>query len=105
MTTVEHTPSAAEKEKRRAALASIFWALLLTCLKLGAGLHANSLGILSEALHSGLDLVAAGITYLAVRVASRPADKAHPYGYGKIENLSALAETALLLVTDRKSVV
>lgn len=99
MTTVEHTPSAAEKEKRRAALASIFWALLLTCLKLGAGLHANSLGILSEALHSGLDLVAAGITYLAVRVASRPADKAHPYGYGKIENLSALAETALLLVT------
>lgn len=93
------TLSAAEREKRRAALLSIFWAFLLTCLKLGAGVHANSLGLLSEALHSGLDLVAAGITYLAVRVAARPADKAHPYGYGKIENLSALAETALLLVT------
>lgn len=99
MTSVEHPLSAAEREKRRAALASIFWALLLTCLKLGAGLHADSLGLLSEALHSGLDLVAAGITYLAVRVAARPADKAHPYGYGKIENLSALAETALLLIT------
>lgn len=91
--------SIADAEKRRAALSSIFWALLLTSAKLGAGIYTNSLGILSEALHSGLDLVAAGITYMAVRVASRPADKGHPYGYGKIENLSALAETALLLVT------
>lgn len=62
-------------------------------------LATNSLGILSEALHSSLDLVAAGITFFAVRVAARPADETHPYGYGKIENLSALAETVLLLVT------
>ena len=89
----------AEREKRNAALASVFWAFFLTCLKLAAGLATNSLGILSEALHSGLDLVAAGITFFAIRVASRPADKDHPYGYGKVENLSALVETILLLVT------
>ncbi|MEG1610539.1 MAG: cation diffusion facilitator family transporter, partial [Bilophila sp.] len=89
----------ANREKNHAALSSLFWALFLTVIKLTAGLATNSLGILSEALHSGLDLVAAGITFFAVRVASRPADKAHPYGYGKIENLSALAETLLLLVT------
>lgn len=87
----------AEREKRRAALASVLWALFLTAVKLAAGLASDSLGILSEALHSCLDLVAAGITLFAVRVASRPADKRHPYGYGKVENLSALAETALLL--------
>lgn len=91
--------SLADKEKRAAALSSVFWALLLTVLKLAAGLATNSLGILSEALHSGLDLVAAAITYFAVRVAAKPADKTHHYGYGKVENLSALAETVLLLVT------
>lgn len=89
----------AHSEKKHAALASLFWALFLTIIKLAAGLATNSLGILSEALHSSLDLVAAGITFFAVRVAARPADKSHPYGYGKIENLSALAETVLLLVT------
>ena len=89
----------AHSEKQHAALSSLFWALFLTLIKLGAGLATNSLGILSEALHSSLDLVAAGITFFAVRVAARPADETHPYGYGKIENLSALAETVLLLVT------
>ena len=89
----------AEQEKSRAALSSVLWALFLTCIKLVAGLATNSLGILSEALHSGLDLVAAGITFVAVRVAARPADKGHPYGYGKVESLSALMETLLLLVT------
>ena len=91
--------STANREKNHAALSSLFWALFLTTIKLVAGVATNSLGILSEALHSGLDLVAAGITFFAVRVAARPADKSHPYGYGKIENLSALAETVLLLVT------
>lgn len=91
--------SDANTEKKHAALASLLWALFLTVIKLGAGLATNSLGILSEALHSSLDLVAAGITFFAVRVAARPADKSHPYGYGKVENLSALAETVLLLVT------
>lgn len=89
----------ADREKNHAALSSVLWALFLTCIKLVAGLATNSLGILSEALHSGLDLVAAGITFVAVRVASRPADKGHPYGYGKVESLSALVETLLLLVT------
>lgn len=96
---IAESKSLAHQEKKHAALASLFWAFFLTVIKLVAGLATNSLGILSEALHSGLDLVAAGITFVAVRVASRPADKTHPYGYGKIENLSALAETVLLLVT------
>lgn len=57
------------------------------------------MGILFEALHSGLDLVAAVITLFAVRVADKPADKSHNYGYGKVENLSALVETLLLFIT------
>ena len=57
------------------------------------------MGILAEAAHSGLDLVAAAMTYFAVRVSDKPADKEHPFGHGKIENLSALFETVLLLAT------
>ncbi len=89
----------ADREKRIAALSSVGAALLLTGLKLGVGFATNSLGILSEAAHSGLDLVAAVVTYWAVRAASRPADADHPYGHGKVENLSALVETLLLLLT------
>src|SRR6266436_7058667 len=62
-------------------------------------LRTDSLGILSEALHSGLDLVAAVITFLSVRVSDQPADERHPYGHGKFENFSAFVETALLMVT------
>lgn len=87
------------KEKTHAAAASMLAAIVLTALKLGVGLYTNSLGLLSEAMHSGLDLVAAAMTLFAVRMASRPADVCHPYGHGKIENLSALFETALLLLT------
>ncbi len=89
----------AEAEKRKAALSSVFWSALLTVIKLAAGVSANSLGLLSEAIHSTLDFAAAGITFLAVRVSSQPADEEHPYGHGKAESLAALAETALLLVT------
>lgn len=89
----------ADREKRRVALGSLFAALLLTVLKLAVGLATNSLGVLSEAAHSGLDLVAAGITLWAVRVSGRPPDADHPYGHGKFENLSALFETLLLLAT------
>jgi len=89
----------ARREKNRAALSSVLAALLLTGMKLGAGLYTGSLGILSEAAHSGLDLVAAGVTLFAVRLSAMPADVKHPYGHGKVENLSALAETALLLLT------
>ena len=94
-----HIDTLADKEKSRAALASLFAAAGLTVIKLAVGLYTNSLGILSEALHSGLDLLAAFMTLAAVRIAARPADDGHAYGHGKIENLSALAETVLLFVT------
>lgn len=89
----------AEAAKTRAALSSVLWSGLLTLLKIAAGISSNSLGMLSEALHSALDLAAASITFLAVRVAARPADATHPFGHGKVENLSALAETLLLFLT------
>jgi len=86
-------------EKSRVALFSVLAAILLTSFKMLVGILTGSLGILSEALHSGLDLVAAVITLFAVRVADKPADKTHNYGHGKVENLSALAETLLLFIT------
>jgi cation diffusion facilitator family transporter len=86
-------------EKKRVALWSVMAAVLLTGTKLVIGLLTGSLGILAEAAHSGLDLVAAVITYGAVRISDRPPDASHPYGHGKVENLSALMETLLLLVT------
>jgi cation diffusion facilitator family transporter len=82
-----------------AALASVGSALLLVCLKLFLTLATGSLGVLSEALHSSLDLVAAIITFLTVRVSDRPADAHHTYGHGKFENFAAFAETGLLLLT------
>ncbi len=71
----------------------------LTAFKLIVGLLTNSLGILAEAAHSGLDLVAAAITYFAVRVSDKPPDTSHHFGHGKVENFSALFETLLLLAT------
>jgi cation diffusion facilitator family transporter len=87
------------KEKRSAALSSVTAAVLLTTLKLVVGLLTGSLGILAEAAHSGLDLVAALVTFFAVRISDRPPDERYLYGYGKVENLSALIETLLLLIT------
>jgi cation diffusion facilitator family transporter len=87
------------KEKKRVALISVGAAIFLTGFKLVIGTLTGSLGILSEALHSGLDLVAAVITYFSVRISDKPADKKHNYGHGKIENLSALIETILLVIT------
>jgi cation diffusion facilitator family transporter len=89
----------ARREKDVVAGLSVLAAVFLTGMKLVTGLLSGSLGILSEAVHSGLDLVAALITLFAVRAAARPADREHPYGHGKIENLSALFETFLLLIT------
>jgi cation diffusion facilitator family transporter len=91
--------SGAGAEKSRVALISVLAALLLTGTKVVVGLWTGSLGILAEALHSGLDLMAALVTLWAVRASSRPADREHAYGHGKIENLSALFETLLLLAT------
>jgi cation diffusion facilitator family transporter len=88
-----------EKEKKRVAGVSVFAALFLTGFKLVVGLITGSLGLLSEALHSGLDLVAAVITYFSVRISDRPPDENHHFGHGKIENFSALVETFLLLIT------
>jgi cation diffusion facilitator family transporter len=89
----------AENEKKTAALSSVAAAIALTTFKIIVGVLTGSLGILAEAAHSGLDLVAAVVTFLAVRVSGKPADKLHNYGHGKIENLSALFETLLLLAT------
>ncbi len=89
----------ADREKRLVALSSVLAAIALVTFKLVVGLTTGSLGILSEAAHSGLDLLAAGVTFWAVRVSSKPADRDHPFGHGKFENLSALFETLLLLVT------
>ncbi|MCX6231585.1 MAG: cation diffusion facilitator family transporter [Bacteroidetes bacterium] len=89
----------AQQEKKKVALISVFAAVLITGGKLIIGLLTGSIGILSEALHSGLDFVAAAITYFAVKIADKPADKEHQYGHGKFENLSAFAETLLLFVT------
>ena len=94
-----NTLLSAEDEKKHAAISSVLWSFLLTVIKLIAGFATNSLGILSEALHSALDLVAAGITFFSVRYSAKPADREHPYGHGKIENLSALLQTVLLLAT------
>jgi cation diffusion facilitator family transporter len=88
-----------DREKQSAALTSLLAAVGLTAFKIVIGVLTGSLGILAEAAHSGLDLVAALMTFLAVRVSGRPADRDHLYGHGKIENLSALFETVLLVAT------
>ena len=87
------------KAKSNVALSSVIAAVFLTGFKLFVGLLTGSLGILSEALHSGLDLIAAVLTFFAVRIADKPPDDDHHYGHGKVENLSALIETMLLAVT------
>ena len=82
--------------QRRTALVSVGAAVALIVLKLAAGLPSHSLGLVSEAAHSGTDLIAALLTFFAVGVAVRPADVAHQYGHGKAEHLGALAEAAIL---------
>jgi cation diffusion facilitator family transporter len=84
--------------QRRTALFSVIAAVALIALKLATGLATHSLGLLSEAAHSGTDLVAALLTFFAVGVAGRPADPGHQYGHGKAEHLAALAEGAILIL-------
>ena len=86
-------------EKKAVALNSIYAAVGITLLKVTVGIATGSLGILSEAAHSGLDLVAAAITFFSVRVSDKPADADHQYGHAKFENFSAFIETSLLLLT------
>ncbi|MGZ4291902.1 MAG: cation diffusion facilitator family transporter [Gaiellaceae bacterium] len=84
--------------QRRSALVSVAAAAALVVLKLSVGLATHSLGLVSEAAHSGTDLVAALLTFFAIRVAARPADVTHQFGHGKAEHLSALAEAGFLVV-------
>ena len=86
-------------EKRAVAGSSVLAAMAITLLKIVVALTTGSLGILSEAAHSGLDLIAAIITFFSVRVSDLPADADHQYGHGKVENFSAFMETGLLLLT------
>src|SRR6202165_1843212 len=87
------------REKRAVAGNSVLAALVITTLKIVVGISTASLGILSEAARSGLDLIAALVTFFSVRVSDKPADADHQYGHGKFENFSAFIETGLLLVT------
>src|SRR5208337_4511794 len=87
------------RDKRAVAGNSVLAALVITSLKIIVGIATGSLGILSEAAHSGLDLIAALVTFFSVRVSDKPADADHQYGHGKFENFSAFIETGLLLLT------
>ena len=86
-------------EKQRVARHSMAAAAVMTLLKIGAGLLSGSLGVLSDAAHSGLDLVGAALTYFSVHVSDKPADEDHTYGHGKIENLSAFTEAGLMALS------
>jgi cation diffusion facilitator family transporter len=86
-------------EKQSVALMSVLAACCMTVLKLVTGLLTGSLGMLSDAAHSGLDLVGAALTFLSVRVSDKPADEEHTYGHGKVENLSAFVETFLMVAS------
>ena len=88
--------AALSAQKRHVALLSMSAAGAMTVFKLGAGVLSGSLGVISDAVHSGLDLVGAALTFFSVNVSDKPADEDHPYGHGKIENLSAFAEASLM---------
>ncbi|MGB6802739.1 MAG: cation diffusion facilitator family transporter, partial [Candidatus Sulfotelmatobacter sp.] len=94
-----YSPNAMRAEKRAVAGNSVAAAVLVTGGKIVVGVTTGSLGILSEAAHSALDLIAALLTYFSVGVSDKPADADHQYGHGKIENFSAFVETGLLLLT------
>src|ERR1700694_4876205 len=94
-----YSPESMRAQKRTAAGNSVFAAVVITGLKIAVGLSTGSLGILSEAAHSALDLIAAMLTYFSVGVSDKPADADHQYGHGKVENFSAFVETGLLLLT------
>jgi cation diffusion facilitator family transporter len=94
-----YSQNAMRAEKRAVAGNSVLAAFLITGAKIAVGVTTGSLGILSEAAHSALDLIAAVLTYLSVGVSDKPADADHQYGHGKVENFSAFVETGLLLLT------
>ncbi len=85
------------REKVKVARLSIISNTFLTAGKLAVGLSMNSIGVISEAIHSGLDLVASVIAYASVRESNKPADDQHRYGHGKFENLAAIIEAVLIV--------
>ncbi len=85
--------------KRQVTLRSMAAAAIMTLLKLAAGLFSGSLGVLSDAAHSALDLAGTSLTFFAVRVSDKPADEGHTYGHGKFENLSAFLEVGLMVIS------
>src|SRR5271170_2450506 len=93
----ESTESEASPTPRRTTIASIVAAGVLVALKLGVGLAAGSLGLISAGIESSGDVIAATLTFFAVRLGGRPADPEHPYGHRRAENLGALGESAILL--------
>ncbi len=97
--TSEFSSEAMRAEKRTVATNSLLAAVAITGLKIVVGITTGSLGIISEAAHSGLDLIAAAVTLFSVHVSDKPADADHQYGHGKVENFSAFIETGLLLLT------
>ena len=99
MTTAASSLADFSAEKRRVALHSMLAAACMTLLKLAAGLFSGSLGVLSDAAHSGLDLAGAALTFYSVRVSDKPADEDHTYGHGKMENISSLAEAGLMALS------
>jgi cation diffusion facilitator family transporter len=96
MTFATANPGGFSAEKRRVALHSMLAAAAMTLLKLGAGLLSGSLGVLSDAAHSGLDMVGSALTFFSVRVSDKPADEDHTYGHGKFENISSFGEVILM---------
>jgi len=84
--------------RSRAASAAFFAAFFLTAIKLSVAVYSGSVGVLSEGIHSALDLVSAGIASYSIREAGKPADREHPFGHGKIETLSSLLESILLVL-------
>ena len=96
-TAIPEPSSQTHEKKRSAALFSVLAALLITMLKFLTGVLTGSLGMLSEAAHSTVDLVAAGITLFSVQVSDRPPDDTHNYGHGKVESLSAFVEAVIML--------
>ncbi|MGA2278056.1 MAG: cation diffusion facilitator family transporter [Terracidiphilus sp.] len=99
MTQTSVSVAAYSAEKRRVALHSMLAAAAMTLLKLAAGLLSGSLGVLSDAAHSGLDMVGSTLTFFSVQVSDRPADEDHTYGHGKFENFSSFGEVLLMAVS------
>lgn len=95
----QHTAQNAAAEKQSAAFLSVAAACAITALKFIVGFVTGSLGMLSDATHSGVDLIGAGLTFFSVRLSDKPADENHPYGHGKVENLTGFVETFLMLAS------